>query len=96
MKMNKTQLVEAIRDTIYEVLEEELDRKIHAKKAQALKESKAKKSGALKARIVAAKKAKLKESKIAAMRKFLKEHDKAATPGRPRKRTRRTRRPARK
>ena len=77
----KEQLIEAIRDCIYEVLEEELDRKLQeakrrpARSAASLKESRDAKIKAIKERIAARKAAALREAKIAKMRQIVKEHD---------------------
>jgi hypothetical protein len=77
----KEQLIEAIRDCIYEVLEEELDRKLQEAKsrpqrpAASLKESRDAKVKAIKERIAARRAAALREAKIAKMRQIVKEHD---------------------
>lgn len=77
--MNKEQLVEAIRDCIYEVLEEELDRKLQEAKVQnrqaSLKESRDAKIKAIKEKIKAKKDAQLQEAKIAKMRALVKQYD---------------------
>jgi len=55
MKLNKKQLLETIRDTIYEVLEEEIDRRLHkvkTNKARSLREGKIARIKALKAKAV--------------------------------------------
>lgn len=84
MKLNKQQLLETIRDTIYEVLEEEIDRRLleaKASKAKKLNESKTARVKALRAEKVKAvkrvkiqkRKAKLKEvyNKLTAAEKKL-------------------------
>jgi hypothetical protein len=48
-KINKNQLLETIRDTIYEVLEEEVDRMLKSKKQEKISEKTAKKAKAAKA-----------------------------------------------
>lgn len=77
--MNKEQLVEAIRDCIYEVLEEELDRKLQEAKKQksqaSLNEARDAKIKAIKEKIKAKKAAQLQEAKIAKMRALVKAYD---------------------
>ena len=67
MKLNKEQLLETIRDTIYEVLEEEIDRRLQeakTSKARKLNESKNDHVKALKAaKARAARRAKIQERK---------------------------------
>lgn len=79
--MKKEQLVETIRDYIYEVLEEELDRKLQeakrAKQTKTLQESRAQKVAKIKARIRARKAQALKEAKIEKMRQLVESFDKA-------------------
>lgn len=77
----KEQLIETIRDCIYEVLEEELDRKLQEAKRHpqrsttSLREARAAKVKAIKERIATRKAEALREAKIAKMRQIVKEHD---------------------
>ena len=87
--MKKEQLVESIRDMIYEVLEEELDRKIQeAKKvsgAKALTEAKVAKQKAIRLAVAKRKAALVKEARIRKMRQIVREHDAKTAPRKVRK-----------
>lgn len=91
--MKKEQLVETIRDYIYEVLEEELDLKLQQAKAaktrKTLEETRKVKVEKIKARIRAKKAQALKEAKIEKMRRVLAAHDAKKKP------SSRSRRPSR-
>jgi len=68
MKLNKSQLLETIRDTIYEVLEEEIDRRLKSAKTRGSKkrltEAKAARAKVLKAvKLRAARRAKIQKRK---------------------------------
>ena len=79
MKMKKEQLVESIRDIIYEVLEEELDRKLQeakkAKSTKSLQEARLARQKAARVTLARRKAAQLKEAKIQKMREIVRSHD---------------------